>query len=396
MNDANQTGQMDRREGRWRLEPRLTPNRWVVGFVSLGSVVAALVVTGIIFAAYGFNPLQAYRDILAGTFVDWRGTAEVIRRAIPLLLAGVGILLALKARFWNIGAEGQILAGAVAASGVALFVPVPAPLMIPTLFIVGFLGGALWSFVPAILKVKLGVNEIITTLMMNYIALYLVQWLINGPWKGLTTRGFARSDPFPDIAELPTWGVTRLHWPTLLLGVLFAIGVAFLLSRTKLGFEIRMMGESPEAARYAGVDFFRTTLLLMLIAGGAAGVAGVGEVAGIHHRLVDPNEISLGYGYTAIIVALLARGSSLAAIVTALFLGLVFASGDVMRVVLRLPVQMTEVISGLVLFFVICSEPLMRYTLRWVPKEDAGRGANEVGSSPPPPATVSEPVSEGD
>lgn len=398
MNQANQTGQT---KGGWRLEPRLTPNRWVVGLVSLGSVVAALVVTGVIFAAYGFNPLQAYRDILGAIFADWRGAAEVVRRAIPLLLAGVGILLALKARFWNIGAEGQILAGAVAASGVALFVPVPAPLMIPTLFIVGFLGGALWSFVPAILKVKLGVNEIITTLMMNYVALYMVQWLINGPWKGLTTRGFARSDPFPSVAELPTWGATRLHWPTLVLGLLFAIGVAFLLSRTKLGFEIRMMGESPEAARYAGVDFFRTTLLLMLIAGGAAGLAGVGEVAGIHHRLVGPDDISLGYGYTAIIVALLARGSALAAILTALFLGLVFASGDVMRVVLRLPAQMTDVISGLVLFFVICSEPLMRYTLRWVPKQESGQGANDgvndrVGSSPPPPPTVSEPVSEGD
>lgn len=356
---------------RWQLVRLPEPTSLSVLGVSLAAIIAAFVTAGLIFWLYGANPLEAYAVIIGGTLGNLRSVAEVLRRAIPLLLTGVGLVLAFRARFWNIGAEGQILAGAVAASGVALFIPVPAPLMIPAMFLAGFFAGALWGFVPALLKVKLGVNEIITTLMMNYIALYLVQYLINGPWKGTSMRGFAYTDRFEDAARLPLLAGTRLHWPTLVLGILLALTVTFLLARTTLGFEIRMMGLSQDAARYAGVNFLRTTLVLMLIAGGAAGLAGVGEVAGIHGRLVGPNDISLGYGYTAIIVALLARGHALVAILTSLFLGMVFASGDVVRVALRMPFQVTEVISGLILFFLICGEPLMRYRLRRVSLPEA-------------------------
>lgn len=359
---------------RWgyRLEERAKAPAWLVWIVSLGAVLAAFLVTGAIFWAFGVDPWHAYVTIVDRTLLDPRGLSEVVRRAIPLLLAGVGLVLAFRAQFWNIGAEGQILAGAVAASGIALFVDVPAPLMIPTMFVAGFLAGGLWGFVPAILKVRLGVNEIITTLMLNYVALYIVRWLITGPWKGASTVGFAYSDRFDRIAWIPTIGTTRLHWPTLLLGLALALAVAFLLARTRLGFEVRMMGESPSAARYAGVDFFRTTLFLVLFSAGAAGLAGVGEVGGIHHRLADPNSISLGYGYTAIIVALLARRSALAAIATSVFIGLVFASGDIMKVSLGLPAQITGVINGLVLIFLICSEPFLRYRVRRVgPASDA-------------------------
>lgn len=352
----------------WRIERRADPSAALVVAVSLGAVVAALIVTGAIFAAYGVDPLRAYGVIVERTLLDFRGFTEVVRKAIPLLLAGVGLVLAFRAQFWNIGAEGQILAGATAASGVALFAPLPAPLLIPTMFVAGFVAGAAWGFLPAVLKVRLGVNEIITTLMMNYIALYVVRWLINGPWKGQSTTGFSYSNLFDRSAWLPTVGTTRLHWPTLLIGLALAVLIAFLLARSRFGFEVRVMGASPPAARYAGIDVFRTTIVLVMLSAGAAGLAGVGEVAGIHHRLIEPNSISLGYGYTAIIVALLARGNPLAAILTALFLGLVFASGDVMRVVLRLPVQITDVINGLILLFIICSEPLLRYRLVRVPR----------------------------
>jgi ABC-type uncharacterized transport system permease subunit len=354
-----------------RFQRRPDPSSWLVFAVSLGAVVGSLIVTGVLFALHGVEPLSAYATIFQKTILNERGFSEVVRKSIPLLLAGVGLVLAFRARFWNIGAEGQILAGAVAASGVALFVPLPAALAVPGMFLAGFLAGAAWGFLPAILKVRLGVNEIITTLMMNYIALYIVRWLINGPWRGRSVTGFSYSDRFPDYAWLPTLGTTRLHWPTLALGLILALLLTFVLFRTRLGFEIRMMGESPEAARYAGVDFLWTTIALVCVAAGAAGLAGVGEVAGIHHRLVEPNSISLGYGYTAIIVALLARGNPLAAIVTALFMGLVFAAGDIMKVSLRLPSQMPSVINGLVLLFLVCSEPLLRYRLVRAPP--AGR-----------------------
>lgn len=349
---------------RFRLEPRGDASPALVIGVSVGAVLAALVVTGFIFMGFGHNPLTAYGLLAEATLSDLRGVSEVLRKTVPLLLCGVGLVLAFRMQFWNIGAEGQLLAGAVGAAGVALFVPVSGPLTLPVMFVAGFLTGAAWGFLPALLKARLGVNEIITTLMMNYIALYLVQYLILGPWRGQTVRGFARTDPFPPEAVLPLWPGTRLPWPTLLVAVLLVLFVALLLARTRLGFEIRVTGQSRGAARYAGMGLTKVTLLVMAVSAGAAGLAGVGEVAGVHYRLIDPGQISLGYGYTAIIVALLARGNPLATLLTATFLGLVFATGDVMRVVLGLPFQMTGVVSGLVLFFLIAAEPLIRYRLR--------------------------------
>lgn len=362
----------------WRFEPRGEPGPLLIWGVSLAAVALALVLTGVLFALFGVAPLPAFALIVERTLLDPRGLSEVVRRAIPLMLAGVGLALAFRARFWNIGAEGQILAGGAAGAGVALFSGLPAPLMLPGVFLAAFLAGAAWGLGPALLKVKLGVNEIITTLMMNYVALYAVRWLINGPWKGRSATGFAYSDTFERSAWLPTLGTTRLHWPTLLLAVGLAVLVAWLLARTRFGFEVRMMGESPEAARYAGVDFFKTTLVLVLLSAGAAGLAGAGEVAGIHHRLVDPDSLSVGYGYTAIIVALLARRSPLASLVTALFLGLVAASGDVMQVGLRLPSQITGVVQGLVLLCIIGSEPALRGRLVRVPRR------RDVPPDPPP------------
>ena len=383
---------------RWVVERRQSEHPLWVMSVSAMAFFLALVVTAFIFRAYGHSPLEAYQTIFQRTFTSFKDFSEVLRKSTPLLLCGVGLILAFRAKFWNIGAEGQILAGALAAGGVALFVPIPPSIIIPVMFLAGFIAGGLWGFIPAILKVRLGVNEIITTLMMNYVAFFIVQWLINGPWKGKQVYGFPYSDNFERYAWLPTiygkdihnflvnrFGIdpesvqwvlniskTRLHWPTLLLAIVLTFVVVWILNSSKIGFEIRMMGESPEAARYSGVNFFRTTIVLMLISGGAAGIAGVGEVAGIHHKIVGPDNISLGYGYTAIIVALLARGRPLAALITAPMLGLVFAAGDVMKVSLKMPFQITDVISGLVLFFLICSEPLLRYRLRRVAIREEG------------------------
>ena len=364
----------------FKLVPRKAVPGYFVFLVSFGAIVAAIVVTGFIFWIYGVNPFAAYSTIVERTLLNSRGLSEVVRKSIPLLLAGVGLVLAFRAQFWNIGAEGQILAGAVGASGIALFVPLPPFVAIPAMFVAGFVAGALWGLVPAILKVRLGVNEIITTLMMNYIALYIVRWLINGPWKGDSVVGFSYSDMFHRSIWLPTIGNTRLHWPTLVMGLLLVVLLAVLITRTKLGFEIRMLGESPIAAKYSGVNVLFTTTMLIALSAGAAGLAGVGEVAGIHHRLVEPNSISLGFGYTAIIVAMLARGSPVAAVFTALFLGWVFASGDIMKVALGLPFQITGVINGLVLLFMISSEPLLRFKIARVSLKNPETAESETGT----------------
>ncbi|MDR7418570.1 MAG: ABC transporter permease [Armatimonadota bacterium] len=366
-----------RRLGPFLIEPALVPTgAWTLG-VSVAAVVAALIAAAGLFWAFGLNPLTAYATIFAGTLADRRAAPEIFRQAIPLLLCGVGLVLAFRARFWNIGAEGQLLAGAAGATGVALFAPLPDPLVLPAMFLAGALAGALWGLLPTLLRMKLDVNEVISTLMMNYIALFFVDWLVHGPWKGPTAFGFAYTDTFRDAAWLPLLPGTRVHWPTLLLGLALAAALAFFLARTRLGFEIRVEGENPTAARYAGIDPLRTVIAAMLISAGAAGLAGVGEVAGIHHRLLFPTQVSLGYGYAAIIVAWLARGSPLASVLTALFLGLIFSAGDTMKVTLQMPFRVTDVFNGLILFFLIGSERLLRYRVRWAPAR-AGQPAAEV------------------
>lgn len=327
------------------------------------AVLIAFLAAGLLLWGYGINPLRLYALMVQSTLGDSRGWAEVARKATPLLLIGVGLVVAFRAQFWNIGAEGQLLAGAVAATGVALFVPLRAPALWLAMFCAGGMTGVLWGALPALLKLRLQVNEVITTLMMNYLALHLVQWLIHGPWKGQSALGFAYTDTFPRTAWLPLLPGTRVHWPTLLLGLLLALLAAFLLFRTRPGYEIRVLGQSPAAARYAGIDIPRVTRWVMLFSGGAAGLAGVGEVAGIHHKLLDPTQVSLGYGYTAIIIAWLARGQPLAVIPTALFMGGIFASGDTLKVTLQVPAQIIEVMNGLILLCLVGSERLIQ--ARW-------------------------------
>jgi simple sugar transport system permease protein len=274
------------------------------------------------------------------------------------------LVVAFRAQFWNLGAEGQLLAGAVAAAGVGLFVPLPPSLAIPAMFLAGCVAGAMWGLLPTLLRLRLDVNEVISTLMMNYIAIFAVEWLIHGPWKGQESRGFAYTDSLPQAAWLGLIPGTRVHWATLALGLVLAGSLAFFLGRTVLGFQIRVLGQNPTAARYAGIDTMRTTVVAMMVSAGAAGLAGVGEIAGIHHKLLAPEQISLGYGYAAIIVAWLARGSPLASILTALLLGLIFTSGDVMKVTLQMPFRTTDIFNGLILFFLIGSERLLQYRVR--------------------------------
>ena len=363
-----------KRVGPFVLERRLAPPRKVVFGVSVLAVVLALLVAALVFRGYGVNPWRAYVTIAKSTLGSRFGLMEILRRTIPLLLCGVGLVVAFRSQFWNIGAEGQLLAGAVAATGVALFTGISGKWLLPAMFGAGFLAGAAWGVIPAFLKVKLKVNDVISTLMMNYIMIYIVEWLIHGPWKGPTMRGFAYTDTFPKAAWLPTLPLSRVHWPTLIIGVAAAAVVAFILARTRLGYEIRVVGESEGAARYAGINFLRVSLWVMVLSGGLAGLAGVGEVAGIHHKLLSPVQVSAGYGYTAIIVAWLARGSPIAAIVTSLLFGLIFAAGDVIKVSLRMPSQVTGVFNGLILFFLIGVELLMYWKVRLLPKGERWTG----------------------
>jgi len=350
---------------RIRFERRLIVPAWLTVVNPLISLAMALIAIAVVFLLTGLDPFLAYRKIFTGAFGSLYGLSETIVKAIPLLICGVGLALSFKAVVWNIGAEGQLLMGALAATWVALFCPVPIPdwALLPAMFIAGFLAGALWALVPAILKAKLQVNEVITSLMLVYVATEIVNYLVYGPWKGAQEWGFPYSDKFPDAAQLPRIPGTRIHYPTLILGLIIAVLVYFLLMRTRWGYEIRVTGDNPEAARYAGIRYFQIVLLVMLLSGGLAGIAGVGEVAGIHYRLRYPRGISPGYGFTAIIVAWLARLNPLAVIVTSFLLGGLLVGGDAIQVSMNLPVATIDIFNGAILFFILGGEVLTRYRL---------------------------------
>lgn len=347
------------------VEKTSTPSRARVLLVSIFSLVPPLLIMAFIFWVYGMNPWHTYAVIFRNIVATSWGWTEITRRAIPLLLCGVGLVIAFRAQFWNIGAEGQLLAGAVAAAGVALFSRIPAPWLIPAMFAAGFLAGALVAIGPALLKAILGVNDIISTLMLNYILAYIVDWLIHGPWRGASMRGFGYTDMLPEAAWLPLIPGTRIHWVTLVIGVVGVMAASLILNRTCFGYELQVVGRSREAARYAGINFLKITLGVAVLSGGLAGVAGVGEAAGIHFRLTPPQDISMGYGFTAIIVAWLARGSPVGILLSAFFFGLIYTVGDLLKAAMGMPFEIVDLFRGLVLFFVVGSEIMMYYRIHW-------------------------------
>jgi general nucleoside transport system permease protein len=334
------------------------------------SLLAGFVAVSIIFVAKGVNPFYALYKIFSGSFGSFYGFKETITKAIPLITIGTGLVLAFKGKFWNIGGEGQLLMGATFATWIALNVAgdVPGFVAIPLMFVAGFVGGAILGAIPAILKVKFGTNEVISTLMLNYIAAEIVQLLVVGPWKGKTQFGFPYTDDFPDSAVLGLLPGSRIHIVTLALAAAAAVVLFIIIYRTRFGYEVRVIGDNPDAARYAGISFFKTLLITMVISGGIAGIAGVGEVAGIHHHLSYPYTISAGYGFTAIIVAWLARLNPLLVIVSGIFFAGIKVGGDAIQISLSLPAATVEVFNGVILFFLIMGEYFLnnRLVIRFV------------------------------
>ncbi len=342
---------------------RIKPDREMIApLVAIG---LALLSIAIVFWIAGANPLVLYQKIFMGAFGSWFGLSRTLTKAIPLLLCGAGLAVVFKMGFWNIGAEGQLLMGVIGATWVALYLAPGAPfwIMIPLMFGVGFAAGAGLGIIPAVLKVKFRTNEVITSLMLVYIVRELVKYLVYGPWKGPQEWGFPYSSKFPLAAWLPTILRTRIHYPTLLLGLALAVFLYLLMKKTKFGYEIEVLGASPETARYAGIKSGRITVLAMVISGGLAGLAGVGEVAGIHHRLLEPLGISPGYGFTAIIVAWLGTLHPLFIILAAFLFGGLLVGGDAIQVSLGFPIGVIKIFNGVILFFFLARGFLSRYRL---------------------------------
>jgi len=371
-----------------KLEKRLEPSRRAAYLVPVASFVLALAFGAVLLKLAGADPWQTYRAMLEGAFgtpAQWRAgefysLTETLVKATPLMLAGLGVSIAFRMLFWNIGAEGQLVMGGFAAGAIALWGPVLFPLIphaayLPLMVAFGMLGGALWGLIPAALKAYLRVNEIITTLMLNYIAILWLQYLYYGPWKDPQGFGFPGTAQFPEYAWLPRL-TGRVH-----LGFVFAlIAAAFIwlvLDRTRWGYEIRLIGENAVAARYAGISISRNIILVMLLSGGLAGLAGMAEVSAISHRLQQG--LAVGYGFTAIIVAWLAKLNPWGVIFVSVLLAALLVGGDQIQITMGLPASMALVLQGAILFFMLGGDIFTRYRLKVVTSPAAGRHPVTVG-----------------
>jgi len=356
---------------RIKVQRRVSYSRLLPFTVLLLSLVVGFFFIAILFALSHVNPLFALMKIFTGSFGSLYGISETLTKAIPLILIGCGLALVFRAKFWNIGAEGQLLLGAIFAGYVGLHLGshLPSYIVIPLMFVVGFIGGALWALPTVILKLRLNVNEVISTLMLNYIAAEFLNFLVTGPWKGKTQMGFPYTDDLPPSAVLGVVTGTRIHVVTLALALGFALILFVMVYYTKFGYELRVTGDNPDAARYAGINFMKVTMIMMIISGGVAGLAGVGEVAGIHHHLSYPSSISSGYGYTAIIVAWLAKLNPLLTIFSGIFFAGIVVGGDAIQVSLGLPAATVQIFNGILLFSLIMGDFFLTHRLTIVPKE---------------------------
>jgi ABC-type uncharacterized transport system permease subunit len=350
-----------------RLERRLEVPRWLPVMTTIGAVIVALVISAVILWIAGGDPIQIFVHILRSSFGSLGVLSDTLVMATPLILTGLACALAFRMRLWNIGAEGQFLMGAWGASAVVLVPIVPAGtpsiITIPVMMAAGMLVGAAYGAIPGILKAFRGVNEIIVTLMLNYVAaLWLAYW-VNGPWS---EGGFQLTAQFPKEAWLPRLSDFSAGFPAfsgltvhlgLVFGLVAAILVRFLLFRSRRGYEIRLIGDSPRAARYAGINVARNTVIVFALSGALAGLAGMSEVSGVVHRLQQA--ISPGYGFTAIIVAYIAKLHPYGVIVAAIAFGALILAGREIQ-----PSGIPAMIQGIILFCLIASEVVLRYRVR--------------------------------
>ena len=343
---------------------RILDARMVLGsFSPLLVVLFALVIGGVLIILSGNDPLAAYLSLLNGAFGSVSRFSETLVKTIPLLVMGLAISIAFKNGFWNIGGEGQFLAGATLSTWIGLtFSTLPLPLLMGLCFLAGFLGGALWGLIAGMLKARFNVNEVISTLMLNYVALYLVMYLIRGPMMdqtGTVKTGmvFPQSALLPGNLFLPILvEKTRLHGGLFL--ALLVLVLVWLLWRTRIGFEIEISGANREAAQYAGIPVKRVTLLVAALSGGLAGLVGWSEVFGVHHRLLDA--ITGGYGNLGIVVALLGGLHPFGIFLSSFLFSALTVGGNAMERATGISFAVVHVINGLVIIFLLVRVALQK------------------------------------
>jgi general nucleoside transport system permease protein len=325
------------------------------------SVFLALLVGAAVMAAFGFDPIAGYRALFSYAFIGRGNVTVTLLNAIPLMFTGLAVAFAFRCGLFNIGAEGQLLVGSLAAGWLGIHLGLPAVIAIPTLLVTGMLVGGLWALLPAVLKATTGAHEVITTMMMSWIGLYLTSYLVKNVLKD--PRSAIPASPLIDErAWLPRLDAilpflfdrpTRLHLG-IFIALLAVVVVWYLLTRTALGFEIRAVGSNPFAAQAGGASVPRSIIIALVVSGALAGLAGTVEIMGLHHRVFD--RFSAGYGFTGITVALLARNHPLGVVPAALLFAALTNGSAGMQLQAGIPVDIVDVLSGVIIFLVGADE----------------------------------------
>lgn len=329
----------------------------------IGSVVAALVLAGLIAAAVGFNPLALAGTVVSTSFGSAFGREDLMLLLIPLIFTGLAVAVALRIGAWNIGAEGQFNMGALCATGIALFVPGPFWLILPLMFVAGALGGALWILIPTLARAYADISELITTLLLNFVAMLAVYYVATGPWLDPSGIALATTARLPH--RVPEF-IGIVHWG-LPVGIVIAIALAVGFAFTRWGYQVRISGSNPGAARYAGMPVARQLIGVMLLSGALAGLGGMFEVAGTVGRLTGG--ISNNYGYLGIMVAVLARGTPIGVLAAALLMAVILNGGIILQTQ-GFTTHTVLAITGLILMFAAIGDELAHYRIHRIKKAE--------------------------
>ena len=347
-----------------RFEPRANPGPVLTYGVPVIAAAIAILLAAIPLALADAPIIKAYGLMISGAFGSVFSISEMLTRATPLILTGLAAAIAFRAKLWNIGAEGQLYMGAMAAVAIGSgVIDGPSWIMIPVVMIAGMIAGALMLIGPTLMKTRLGVDEVVTTLLLNFIVLLFVQMMLEGVLKDPMSMGWPQSEPIIDSAVFPPLiERMRVHFG-LIIALVSAIALAVFVKRTVWGFEIRAVGENAAAAKFAGISVTKTMILVAALSGGLAGLAGVAEVAGTRGYLAT--DLSPGYGYAGIVVAMLARLSPVGVIASALFVASVFVGADSMSRAIGVSSYLADLIVAMALLCVLIGGFLTRFTVHF-------------------------------
>ena len=350
---------------RIKLEKRREPSLAMLVATPIASVILTMLIGIVVFDLLGINGFEAVVDIFLSPLLYSYKWQDVALKAAPLIIIALGLSMGNRAQVWNIGAEGQYVFGALCCAGMGIaFGQTGGFLVVLLMIAAGIVGGGLWAAVPAWLRTKYNVNEILSSLMLTYVSFQVLGYLVGGPWKDPNGRNFPATAPLADAQTLPVWPESTVH-----LGVLVALILPFvfwvIMARSEFGYQVRVVGSSATAARHGGFDSKRTIWATMIIGGAMAGLAGGLEFAGVLHK-IDLGFAS-GYGFTAIIVAFLGRLNTFGCLIAGIVLAVTYVGGQMAQTSVHIPNSTAGIFQAMMLFFILASDILVRYRIRLIP-----------------------------